>query len=110
MPQICGIPRVSLLGLVDELIQMRLDGGHVVLKRFLSILSDLIFVSRVDPGIPSLAAAPDRPDTRPPLSRRAASIISFSRVASLRDRSIRLFVSVPSGVLVNDPATTENSS
>jgi hypothetical protein len=28
--------------------------------------SDLIFDSRVDPGIPSLAAAPAGPDTRPP--------------------------------------------
>ena len=38
---------------------MRSFDESVVLKRFLSILSDLIFVSSVDPGIPSLAAASD---------------------------------------------------
>ena len=38
---------------------MRFVDGSVVLNRFLSIFSDLIFVSKVDPGIPSLAAAPD---------------------------------------------------
>src|SRR6266436_2836715 len=46
---------------------MRPLDGSVVLKRFLLIFSDLIFVSKVDPGIPSLAAAPDGPDTRPRL-------------------------------------------
>jgi hypothetical protein len=66
---------------------MRSFDGSAVLKRFLLIFSDLIFVSRVDPGIPSLAAAPDGPDTRPPLPRRAASIISFSWTTSFRDRS-----------------------
>ena len=64
---------------------MRSVEGSVVLKRFLLIFSDLIFDSRVDPGIPSLAAAPECPDTRPPLSRRAASMISFSWAAGLRD-------------------------
>src|SRR5579864_4556972 len=57
---------------------MRSAEGFVVLKRFLLIFSDLIFDSKVDPGKPSLAAAPEGPDTCPPLSRRAASIISFS--------------------------------
>jgi hypothetical protein len=57
---------------------MRSAEGFVDLKRFLLIFSDLIFDSKVDPGKPSLAAAPDSPDTCPPLSRRAASIISFS--------------------------------
>src|SRR5229473_3439683 len=57
---------------------MRFAEGSVVLKRFLLIFSDLIFDSKVDPGKPSLAAAPDGPDTCPPLSRRAASIISLS--------------------------------
>ncbi len=47
------------------------------LKRYLLILRDLIFDSRVEAGIPSLAAAPDGPDTRPPLSAKAASIISL---------------------------------
>src|SRR5258706_14306540 len=53
-----------------------------LLKRFLLILSDRIFDSTVDRGIPSIAAAPDGPNTRPSLSRRADSIISFSREAS----------------------------
>src|SRR5580658_6224544 len=57
----------------------------VRLKRFLSIFSDLIFDSRVDPGIPSLAAAPAEPDTRPPHSRRAASISSFSFETGILD-------------------------
>jgi hypothetical protein len=35
------------------------------LKRFLSIFSDRIFDSSVDLAIPSLAAAPDGPNTRP---------------------------------------------
>ncbi len=66
---------------------MRSAEGFVVLKSFLLIFSDLIFDSKVDPGRPSLAAAPDGPDTCPPLSRRAASIISFSWAASFRDSS-----------------------
>ena len=48
------------------------------LKRFLSILSDLIFDSRVDRGMPSLVAAPNGPNTRPAHSFKAASIICFS--------------------------------
>ena len=52
--------------------------GSVPLKRFLLILSALIFDSRVVPGTPSLAAAPDGPDTRPRHSSKAASIRAFS--------------------------------
>ena len=46
-----------------------------LLKRCLLIPSTRIFDSSVEPGIPSLAAAPVGPDTRPLLSARAASII-----------------------------------
>src|SRR5262245_62976922 len=53
------------------------------LKRPLSIFSALIFDSSVDEGTPSRAAAPNGPATRPLLSRRAASMASFSCVASL---------------------------
>src|SRR6516164_1875467 len=53
---------------------MRFFDGSVTLKRFLSIFSDLIFESSVDPEIPSLTAAPEGPDTLPPLSKRAASL------------------------------------
>jgi hypothetical protein len=48
------------------------------LKRYLLILSDLIFDSRVEGGIWSFAAAPDDPATRPFVSAKVASIISFS--------------------------------
>src|SRR6266851_2459823 len=82
-------PRV--LGLAQEDIQKRFTEGSVVLKRFLLTFSDLIFDSRVDPGMPSFAAAPDGPDTRPPLSRRAASMISFSWAAGFRDSPRWLF-------------------
>ena len=76
---------------------MRSAEGVVVLKGFFLILSDLIFDSKVDPGRPSLAAAPDGPDTCPPLSRGAASIISFSWAASFRDSSSWLFGSLARG-------------
>ena len=52
--------------------------GTYPLKRFLLIFNALIFDSRVVPGMPSLAAAPEGPCTLPPHSRRAASIMAFS--------------------------------
>src|ERR1700749_4550162 len=76
---------------------LRSGEGYGDLKRFLSILSDLIFESRVEPGIPSFTAAPEGPDTLPPLSRRAASIISFSSSASFRDNSGWFFASLRGG-------------
>src|SRR5580700_11336757 len=93
-----------------EGIQMPLDGGGRLLKRFLSIFSDLIFVSRVDPGMPSLAAAPDGPDTRPRHSRRAASIISFSWAASFRGSSGRVFGSIARGRRESQLSSTEKFS
>src|ERR1700723_4595223 len=48
------------------------------LKRCLFILNALIFESRVEGGIPSLAAAPVGPDTCPWASASAASIAFFS--------------------------------
>src|SRR5258707_15598212 len=89
---------------------MRLDGGPAVLKRFLLIWSDLIFVSRVDPGIPSLAAAPDGPDTRPPLSRRAASIICFSWAASFWESSSWLVGPPAMGFRESQLSSTEKFS
>src|SRR5580704_6030026 len=50
----------------------------IPLKRCLLIFSALIFDSRVVAGTPSLAAAPDGPDTRPWHSRKASSIKAFS--------------------------------
>src|SRR6266536_459587 len=57
--------------------------GLEALKRFLSILRVLIFDSNVDRAIPSLAAAPDGPKTRPRDSVRAASIACFSSAVTL---------------------------
>src|SRR6185295_7079933 len=56
------------------------------LKRFLLMLSDRIFDSRVDRAIPSLAAAPDGPNIRPWDSRRASSMISLSVAATFSER------------------------
>src|SRR6267143_1246980 len=89
---------------------MRSVEGSVVLKRFLLIFRDLIFESKVDPGIPSLAAAPDGPDTRPPLSRRAASIISFSWEASFRVSSVPLFVLLERGCRESQLSSIEKVS
>jgi hypothetical protein len=47
------------------------------------IFIDLIFDSKVDGGIPSLAAAPDGPDIRPLASAKAARIILRSSIADL---------------------------
>src|SRR6266849_8228748 len=89
---------------------MRSAEGFEVLIRFLLIFSDLTFDSRVDPGIPSLAAAPDGPDTRPPLSRRAASIIFFSWAAGLRDSPKWLFGPVAWGCRKSQLSSTEKFS
>src|SRR5258708_21460583 len=89
---------------------MRSAEGFEVLKRFLLIFSDLIFDSRVDPGIPSLAAAPNGPDTCPPLSRRAASMISFSWAAGLRDSRRWLFGPVAWGCRRSQLSSTEEFS
>src|SRR5229473_6623946 len=89
---------------------MRFAEGVIVLKRFLLIFSDLIFDSKVDPGKPSLAAAPDGPDTCPPLSRRAASIISFSWAASFPDNSSWLFDSLARGCRKSQLSSIEKFS
>src|SRR5882724_8330974 len=89
---------------------MRSVEGSVVLKRFLLIFSDLIFDSRVDPGTPSLAAAPDYPDTRRSLSRRAASMISFSWAAGLRDSPSSLLRLVAWGCRESQLSSTKRFS
>ena len=80
-------PALTLSGFATMMFQLLSVESQVDLKRFLSILSDRILESRVEPGMPSLIAAPEGPDTLPLLSRNAASIISISRVASFRDSS-----------------------
>src|SRR6266852_3448993 len=54
------------------------DKGCTDLKRCLLIPKLVIFDSRVCRGMPSLVAAPDGPETRPPHSANAVSIISLS--------------------------------
>src|ERR1017187_6908778 len=100
----------NALGIREEDIQLRSVEGYGDLKRFLSILSDLIFESRVEPGMPSLIAAPEGPDTLPPLSRKADSIISFSRAASFRDSSGWLFGSLRRGCRESQLSSTEKYS
>ena len=56
------------------------------LKSYLLICIARIFDSRVEGGIPSLAAAPDGPDTRPLASARATQTISRSSIADLLNR------------------------
>jgi len=63
--------------------EWRRSAARPHLKRRLSIFSALILDSRVDDGTPSRAAAPNGPDTRPLLSASAASMASFSCVASV---------------------------
>ena len=53
----------------------------------LLIFKALILSSRVDGGIPSLAAAPDGPETRPLVSASAASIIPRSVPGSVSARN-----------------------
>src|SRR5260370_328231 len=50
------------------------------------MFSDQIFDSSVERAIPSLAAAPDGPKTRPWLSRKASSITSVSLAASINEK------------------------
>src|SRR5258708_5964484 len=70
----------ALRGVIETDSNQDLPAGIPVelLKRFLLILSDRILDSRVDRAMPSLVAAPEGPKTRPALSRKAASIVSFS--------------------------------
>jgi len=70
--------KIDSVGSASEPQRTSYFEGSILLKSFLLILSALIFDSRVDPGTPSLAAAPDGPDTRPPHSRKAASMMAFS--------------------------------
>src|SRR4029077_1344372 len=101
---------VRLRKLVISCAYVRFRDGYAVLKRFLLIFSDLIFESRVDPGIPNLAAAPDGPDTRPPDSRRATSIISFSWATSIRDSSRCPFGSLATDFRESQLSSTEKFS
>src|SRR5579864_3559900 len=59
---------------------------YALLNRCLLIFRALILESSVDCGIPSLAAAPEGPETLPLLAASAASMSSFSWAAILWER------------------------
>src|SRR5262245_9854112 len=61
--------------------------GRFGRNRLLSIRSVRILDSRVERGMPSRSAAPDDPNTRPPLARSASSITAFSWAASDPDNA-----------------------
>src|SRR6266403_5871510 len=84
--------------------------AYRVLKRFLSIFSDLILDSSVDRGMPNLAAAPVAPNTRPRLSSKASSIMFFSCASSLRGSSLWHFDSVAGSGKGNQLSSTEKMS
>src|SRR6267154_2991654 len=81
-----------------------------VLNRFLSILSALIFDSRVDRRFPNLAAAPVGPNTRPWLAFRASSIMFFSCASSLRGSSMWRLDSVAGSGKGNQLSSIEKMS
>jgi len=68
----------NLADLVDVVNLVELVGLQRNLNRVLSIPNALMRWSSVDGGTPSLAAAPDRPPTRPRVAASAASMISRS--------------------------------
>src|ERR1700730_6691878 len=81
--------------------------GARVRKRLLLILSERIFDSSVERGIPSRAAAPEDPNTRPPVARSASSMSAFSCEASVLDIPSRLSAA---GRADNQLSSTVNSS
>ena len=76
-------------------------------KRLLLIFSARIFDSSVERGIPRRAAAPARPNTRPPLVRNASSMIAFSWPASVLGNASRLSTA---GRAESQLSSTVNSS
>src|SRR6266850_4659637 len=79
------------------------------LNRFFFILSSLIFDSSVDEGIPSLAAAPQRPAILPLLSASEVSMIFFSCSCSFSAR-VDEFPFGGTGAVDNQLGSTENTS
>src|SRR5580658_8139587 len=102
---------LSKCGYLSRVRRMRLqNANHADLKRFFLIPRMLILESRVWRGIPSLAAAPDGPAIRPPVSASAASIISLSRSASSRKSPLSTILDLgDSGgrFFFSEPSSTE---
>src|SRR6266851_3009556 len=67
-----------VVGFLSDARGIRTNEDYADLKRCLLIPKLVIFDSRVCRGMPSLVAAPDGPETRPPHSANAVSIISLS--------------------------------
>src|SRR5262245_38173152 len=101
---------VVMLSRVTYFRGLGVPRGIYSLKRLLLIFSNLILDSRVDRGIPSLEAAPDGPYTRPPLSRKAASMISFSLAAGFRASSREVVGSLARGCRESQLSSTEKFS
>src|SRR5258706_1152880 len=76
-------------------------------KRPLWMFNVRIFDSSVERGIRSRAAAPDGPNTRPPVARSASSMSTFSCDASVLDMPRRLSTA---GFVDNQLSSTVNSS
>src|ERR1700741_4643356 len=81
--------------------------GVRVRKRLLLIFNTRIFDSSVERGIPSRAAAPEGPNTRPSLARSASSMSSFSCEASAPTIPSRL---LRAGRVDTQLSSTVNSS
>src|SRR5712671_6235555 len=81
--------------------------GARVRKRLLLIFNARIFDSSVERGMPSRAAAPDAPNTRPSVARSASSISAFSCEAIVPDIPSRLSTA---GRVDNQLSSTVNSS
>src|SRR6185295_3954858 len=81
--------------------------GARVRKRLLLIFNVRIFDSSVERGIPSRAAAPVGPNTRPPVARNASSMSDFSCDASALDMPRRLSTA---GCVETQLSSTVNSS
>src|SRR5262252_9262039 len=82
------------------------DESQADLNRCFAIPSLLIFVSSVDLGIPSLAAAPDGPAIRPRLCAKADSMRFLSCSAPSRVNPLPLSFA-RADFFFNDTATTE---
>lgn len=89
-----GLPNLNCLFSVDKhafagtkfvnsRISCPVTEAYVILKRFFLIPRAFIFESRVEGGIPSLAAAPSGPETRPWVSANASSMVRLSSAGGI---------------------------
>ena len=93
----------------DSNQDLRAETKEDVLNRFLLILSDRIFDSTVDLGMPRVVAAPDGPNTSPPLSFSADAIVPFSWAANFCEKLILLGSSFTTAVEESSSHPQQNS-